>query len=168
MSLSPSCRQMDTLKRQTQHQIWVDADACPKVSRDILCRAALRTTTTVVFISNHSLSVPKSIYITNILVGKGFDKADDYITARVSAGDLVITADVPLAQAIIEKGGGVLDPRGRVYSDDNIKERIAIRDVAQTLREGRLLHGGPQPYGTKQRQKFANELDKWLRQSGTC
>ena len=156
---------MSGLRQQAEHQIWVDADACPKVSRDILCRAALRTATKVIFISNHSLSLPKSAHITNILVSKGFDEADDYIAARVCAGDLVITADMPLAEAIIEKGGGVLDPRGRVYSDENIKERIAIRDVAQTLREARLLHGGPQPYGTKERQKFANELDKWLRQS---
>ena len=151
--------------KQGRHQIWVDADACPKISRDILCRAALRTATRVVFISNHPLSLPNSVHIASVLVGKGFDRADDYISERVRPGDLVITGDMPLAETIIGKEGKVLDPRGRAYSDDNIKERVAIRDVAQTLRDARVLHGGPQPYGTKERQRFANGLDKWLTQS---
>ncbi|KAA5973379.1 MULTISPECIES: YaiI/YqxD family protein [unclassified Pantoea] len=144
--------------------IWVDADACPNVIKEVLYRAADRTATTVTFVANQFLRVPPSPYLRTLQVPAGFDVADNEIVKRVEPGDLVITADIPLAAEVIEKGAAALNPRGERYSPATIRERLTMRDFMDTLRSNGVQTGGPAAMSPRDRQQFANELDSWLRQ----
>ncbi|MGK3142771.1 YaiI/YqxD family protein [Pantoea sp. C2G6] len=144
--------------------IWVDADACPNVIKEVLYRAADRTATTVTFVANQFLRVPPSPYLRTLQVPAGFDVADNEIVRRVQPGDLVITADIPLAAEVIEKGAAALNPRGERYSPATIRERLTMRDFMDTLRSSGVQTGGPAAMSPRDRQQFANELDSWLRQ----
>jgi len=141
-------------------KIWVDADACPVVIKEILFRAAERTAIQVTLIANHGLRVPPSQYISFVQVTSGFDVADDEIVKRVDKGDLVITSDIPLAAEVIEKGGTALSPRGELYSTDNIKARLTMRDFMDTLRSSGVDTGGPPALNQNDRKSFADHLDK--------
>ena len=144
-------------------RIWVDADACPQVIKDILFRAAERTQTVTTLVSNMPLArTPSSEFIRTVRVAKGFDGADRRIVADVQPGDLVVTADLPLAEEVVTRGAHALDPRGELYTEDNVRERLAMRNLMQELRSGGELLGGPAPFRINDRQKFANELDRFL------
>jgi uncharacterized protein YaiI (UPF0178 family) len=147
-------------------QIWVDADACPKVIKDILFRAAERLHVSVTLVANRLLQTPPSRYVTAIQVDAGFDVADNQIVQRLQNGDLVITADIPLAAKVIEKGGHALDPRGEFYTQDNIGERLAVRNLMDELRNSGVNTGGPSSFGQSNRQVFANQLDRFLSKQG--
>ena len=142
--------------------IWVDADACPAVIKEILFRAAKRTGVPLTLVANHPLRVPPSSCIRFLQVSAGFDVADKEIVKRLDAGDLVITGDIPLAAEVIEKGGHALTPRGERYSVDNIREHLVMRDFMDTLRASGIDTGGPAALSQKDRQSFANQLDQFL------
>jgi uncharacterized protein YaiI (UPF0178 family) len=144
-------------------RIWVDADACPVVAREILFRAAERTGVQLTLVANQPLSTPTSKYITTLQVPRGFDVADDEIVKRLAAGDLVITSDIPLAAEVIEKGGHALSPRGELHTTENIGARLNMRDFMDTMRSsGVEMGGGPSAYGQRDKQEFANNLDRLL------
>ncbi|MDP5143870.1 YaiI/YqxD family protein [Rheinheimera baltica] len=143
-------------------KIWVDADACPTVIKDILFRAAERKQIPLVLVANQSLRIPPSRFISAITVSSGFDEADNEIVRRCEAGDLVITADIPLAADVLAKGGYALNPRGELYSNDTIKQKLTMRDFMDTLRGSGLHTGGPPPLNQSDRQAFANQLDTLL------
>lgn len=143
-------------------KIWVDADACPNVIKDILFRAAERVRVKTILVANHFLRTPPSRYIDKVQVSAGFDEADKYIAERVEEGDLVITADIPLASEVIEKGGFALNPRGELYTEDNIRQRLAMRNFMEELRNSGVDAGGPASLSQGDRQAFANELDRYL------
>ena len=143
-------------------KIWVDADACPGVIKDILFRAAERQQITMTLVANQSLTIPPSPFIHMLQVPAGFDVADNEIVKQIVAWDLVITADIPLAAEVIEKGGKALNPRGELYTTDNIKARLNMRDFMDTLRSSGVNTGGPPPLGQSERQHFANNLDRLL------
>ena len=143
-------------------KIWVDADACPAAIREILYKAAERRQLELTLVANKSLRIPASRRIKFLLVPGGFDEADDEILKRVSPGDLVITADIPLAASVIEKGAQALDPRGELYTPDNIRDRLSIRDFLDALRATGVETGGPPPLKQRDRQAFANQLDRLL------
>lgn len=145
-------------------KIWVDADACPVVLKDILCRASERTEMEVTFVANQFLRLPPSRYIKFIQVARGFDVADNEIVQRVDTGDLVITGDIPLAAEVIEKGGYALNHRGELYTANNIRECLNMRDFMDTLRSSGIETGGPAALSQSDRQAFANQLDKFLNQ----
>ena len=147
--------------------IWVDADACPVVVKEIIYRAAERTELQTTLVANNFLKVPKSKYIAFLQVPQGFDVADDEIVSRVTEGDLVITADIPLAAEVMEKGAVALNPRGERYSEDTIRQILNIRDFMDTMRSSGVQTGGPPPLSLQDRQAFANELDKYLAQQTT-
>ena len=142
--------------------IWVDADACPVVIKDILYRAAGRTATLVTLVANQFLHVPASGFIHFLQVEPGFDVADNEIVKRVSVGDLVITSDIPLADEVVSKGCLALSPRGELYTKENIKARLTMRDFMDTLRASGVETGGVPPLNQSDRQLFANNLDKIL------
>ncbi len=143
-------------------KIWVDADACPGVIKDILFRAAERTGVPLTLVANHTVHVPPSLHINFLQVTGGFDVADNEIVKRLSAGDLVITSDIPLAAEVIEKGGQALNPRGELYSADTIRARLNMRDFMDTLRGSGIHAGGPPTLSQGDRQAFANHLDRLL------
>lgn len=143
-------------------KIWVDADACPVVLKDILCRAAERTEIVTTFIANQFISLAPSRHTKFIQVGRGFDVADNEIVLRVSPGDLVITSDIPLAGEAIEKGGFALSHRGEMYTANNIRECLNMRDFMDTMRSSGIQTGGPSALSQSDRQAFANELDKFI------
>jgi uncharacterized protein YaiI (UPF0178 family) len=143
-------------------KIWVDADACPQVIKEILFRAAERTQVLTTLVANMPLRTPPSAFIRTVRVGKGFDVADHRIVREMEPGDLVITADIPLAAEVITRGGHAIDPRGELYSEDNVRERLAIRNLMQELRSTGDILGGPAPFGPADRQRFANQLDRFL------
>ena len=143
-------------------QIWVDADACPVVIRDILFRAAERTGVTMTLVANKPFRLPLGQNLHFIQVPQGFDAADKRIVELMSSGDLVITADVPLAAAAIEKGGTALNPRGELYTKDNIRERLSMRNFMDELRGSGVATGGPAVLNQRDRQAFANALDSFL------
>jgi uncharacterized protein YaiI (UPF0178 family) len=143
-------------------EIWVDADACPKVIKEILFRAAMRTTVRLTLVANQTIQVPRSPYIKMIQVSAGFDVADDEIVKRLGAGDLVITSDIPLAAEVIESGGQALSPRGELFSADSIRSLLNMRDFMDTLRASGIHTGGPPTLSQSDRQAFANHLDAWL------
>lgn len=143
-------------------KIWVDADACPVVIKDILFRAAQRTGVLLTLVANQAVRVPATAHIKMIQVASGFDVADNEIVKRVGAGDLVITSDIPLAAEVIEKGGFALSPRGELYSTDNIRARLNMRDFMDTLRSSGVDTGGPPALNQGDRQAFANQLDRFL------
>lgn len=144
--------------------IWVDADACPNVIKEVLYRAADRTKTQVTFVANQSLRVPPSPWLKTLRVPAGFDVADNEIVKRVEPGDLVITADIPLAAEVLEKGGAALNPRGERYSPATIREKLTMRDFMDTMRASGVQTGGPAAMSPRDRQQFANALDNWLTQ----
>ncbi|CNH55296.1 Uncharacterized BCR%2C YaiI/YqxD family COG1671 [Yersinia aldovae] len=146
-------------------QIWVDADACPNVIKEVLFRAADRTGVMVTLVANQPLKTPPSKFIRTLQVASGFDVADNEIVQRVEKNDLVITADIPLAAEVIEKGGIALNPRGERYTPDTIRERLNMRDFMDTMRASGIQTGGPNTLNQRDRQQFANELDKWLQQA---
>lgn len=143
-------------------KIWIDADACPVVIKDILFRAAERTGIELTLVANQTITIPRSPNINFLRVSSGFDVADNEIVKRVNADDLVITSDIPLAAEVIEKGGHALSPRGEMYTADNIKPRLTMRDFMDTLRSSGIQTGGPPPLSQSDRQSFANHLDKFL------
>ncbi len=143
-------------------QIWVDADACPKVIKEILFRAAGRVGALLILVANQPLRIPKSPYISTILVPEGFDVADDQIIERVQPEDLVITEDVPLAAAIIEKGAFALNPRGKFYDKNNIGEALTMRNFMDELRGSGIDTKGPSPFKPSDREAFANQLHQFL------
>ncbi len=147
-------------------KIWVDADACPVVIKDILFRAAERTKLELTLVSNQPIRIPRSPQINFLRVSSGFDVADNEIVRRMSSGDLVITGDIPLAADAIEKGGQALSPRGELYTVNNIKARLGMRDFMDTLRSSGVDTGGPPSLNHNDRQAFANQLDKILTRQG--
>lgn len=145
--------------------ILVDADACPKVIKEILCRAAVRTKVCTTFVANKLLNLPTSQFIKMKKVGSGFDAADAEIVAQILSGDLVITADIPLAYAVVKKGCIALNPRGIMYTDENIQEALATRDLMAQLRDSGIIGGGPSALKKSDRQAFASHLDKLITKS---
>lgn len=143
-------------------KIWVDADACPVVVKDILFRAAERTSVKVTLVANRPMRIPPLPSIKFIQVESGLDVADNEIVKRLSPGDLVITGDIPLAGEVVEKGGHALNPRGEMYSAEDIKSRLSVRDFMDTLRASGIDTGGPPPLSQNDRKSFANKLDKFL------
>lgn len=143
-------------------KIWVDADACPVVIKEILFKAAERTKIHTTFVANHSIRIPPSRVIHFLHVSSGFDIADDEIVKRVAENDLVITADIPLADEIISKSAIALSPRGELFTKENIKSRLNIRDFMDTMRASGVQTGGPPPLSQSDRQNFANHLDTIL------
>ncbi len=144
-------------------KIWVDADACPGGARDILFRAATRTGVELTLVANQPLNTPSAKNINAVQVPRGFDVADDEIVKRMSAGDLVITSDIPLAAEAIEKGGFALSPRGEMHTAENIGARLNMRDFLDTMRSSGVdTGGGPAAYSQRDKQAFANELDRFL------
>ena len=141
--------------------IWVDADACPTVIKDILYRVAERLEMPVTLVANQPLRTPASRFIKSIQVSGGFDVADDHIVQQIETGDLVITADIPLAAEVIEKGGHALNPRGDFYNKENIRQRLQMRDFMETMRSSGIQSGGPAPLNQKDRMNFANQLDSF-------
>lgn len=149
-------------------RIWIDADACPKIIKEILFRAAARTKTHLIVVSNHALTTPSSPYITKMQVSAGLDVVDNKIIELITPGDLVITADIPLADAVVSKECIALNPRGEIYTPANIKQRLSIRNFSADLRSSGVTTGGPAALSKKEIQAFANELDKILHsRSGT-
>ncbi len=145
-------------------RIWVDADACPNPIKEILFRAADRMKLALTLVANKPLRTPPSPYINTIQVAAGFDVADDKIARELRVGDLVVTADIPLAAAVICKGGRVLDPRGELYTSDNIEARLTLRKFMDEMRASGIDTGGPPPFNHGDRQAFANQLDRLLAQ----
>jgi len=145
-------------------KIWVDADACPVVIKEILFRAAERTQTQLTLVANQYITTPKSRFISSIQVSSGFDVADNEIVKRLEPGDLVITGDIPLASDVIDKGSHALNPRGEMYTVDNIRARLNMRDFMETLRASGIDTGGPAALNQGDRQAFANQLDRFLTQ----
>ena len=143
-------------------RIFVDADACPGEIKELLYRAANRTQTQVTLVANQSLRVPHSQYVDTILVGSGMNVADRKIVELASEGDLVITADIPLAAEVVDQGAQALNPRGELYTHANVGERLAARNLLDQLRVDGQVAGGPPQFNSKDRQAFANELDRWL------
>ena len=143
-------------------KIWVDADACPAVIKEILFKAAERTGVQLTLVANQKVQIPRSRFISFVQVASGFDVADNEIVKRLESGDLVITGDIPLAADVIEKGGHALNPRGELYTIENIKARLNIRDFMDTLRGSGINTGGPPPLSQSDRKVFADHLDKLL------
>lgn len=143
-------------------QIWVDADACPRVIKDMLYRAAGRRQVMLTLVANNPLAVPHSPYVKTVEVSAGLDVADKEIVNQIDEGDLVITADIPLAAAVIGKGGHALNPRGTFYTEENIHDILAMRNLMDELRNSGEITGGPAAFGSKEKQAFANRLDSFL------
>jgi len=143
-------------------KIWIDADACPKVIKEVVFKASFKLKIEVVMVANSYMSFPHGGLISSIQVDQGADVADSYIVDRVENGDLVITADIPLASLIIEKEAIAINPRGELYTEENISERLSMRNFMQELRDGGVNTGGPAPFGTKDKAAFANSLNNIL------
>lgn len=143
-------------------QIWIDGDACPNVIKAILFKATEREKIPLILVANQFIQTPPSPYIKSVQVPAGFDVADDHIVQQMQAGDLVITADIPLAAEVIEKQGHALNPRGEFYSKENIRQRLAMRDLMEELRGAGQVTGGPATMSQADRREFANKLDRFL------
>lgn len=143
-------------------KIWIDADACPRVIKEIVFRASERLQLPVCLVANMDLSKSRSHLVTSVLVAEGFDEADDYLVQHAAPEDLVITADIPLAARIVARGGVALDPRGELYTEENVGERLSMRDLMQELRGAGLVQGGPAQFGLTDRKRFASALDRLL------
>ena len=148
--------------------IWVDADACPKVVKDILFRAAERTGVCVTLVANQPLSIPRIPSLRVITVASGFDVADNAIVARVNSGDLVVTSDIPLAAEVLAKGADAVSPRGERFSPDTIRGQLTMRDFMDTMRSSGVVGGGPPPLSQADRNAFASHLDRWLARRRPC
>ena len=147
-------------------EIWVDADACPSAIKELLYRAATQRKVNVTLVANQQMRTPKSEYIDIIVVASGMNVADRRILALVESGDLVITSDIPLAADVVAKGGQALNPRGELYTERNIGERLVVRNMLDELRAGGQVTGGPPYFSAKDKQAFANQLDRWLTSIG--
>ncbi len=143
-------------------RIWVDADACPKAVREVLFRAAQRRRVQVILVANQPMSTPPGPLVKAIQVPSGFDVADNHIVTELAPGDLVITADIPLAAEVLAKGGEAINPRGERYSRETIRQRLAMRNFMDEMRSSGIPSGGPPPFGPRDVQSFANSLDRWL------
>ncbi len=143
-------------------KIYIDADACPQAAKQILFKAAIRTNHQLIIVANQSLFAPRDILIKVVRVMSGADIADNYIAEHVEADDLVITADIPLADRVIDKHAVALNPRGEFYTKENIKERLSSRDFLHDLRSSGVITGGPKPLNKKDIRRFANALDRYL------
>jgi uncharacterized protein YaiI (UPF0178 family) len=144
-------------------RIWVDADACPRDVKDIIFRAAQRTGARVVLVANKTMHAPQGVLM--VTVPGGPDVADDHIAAQGARGEIAITADIPLAARLVEKGLWVIDPRGDVYDEENVRERLSVRDFMADMRDAGVVTGGPAGYGPKDKQRFANALDRALQRN---
>lgn len=142
--------------------IWIDADACPRVIKEIVFRASERLNLPVCLVANKPLTRHHSRLVSSVVVANGFDLADDYIVEQITSHDLVITADIPLAARIVAKGALGIDPRGELYSEETVGERLSMRDLLQSLRADGLVRGGPGQFGMIDRQRFASSLDRVL------
>ena len=147
-------------------QVWVDADACPSEIKELLFRAAKRRKVNVTLVANQQMRAPKSNYVSTIVVPAGMNVADRRILELVEPGDLVITSDVPLAADVVAKGGQALNPRGVLYTDRNVGDRLAVRNMLDELRIAGEIVGGPPNFSAKDKQAFANELDRWVTKAG--
>lgn len=143
-------------------KIWIDADACPVAIKEIIYKATERLKVETCLVANQPIKYPPSLYIKAVQVPKGFDVADAYIVQNLMENDLVITADIPLADLVVKKGAVAINPRGELYNEGNITERLSIRNFTQVLREGGLIQGGPPQFGAGDKQKFASTFDKQL------
>ena len=150
----------------TKNTIWVDADACPNAIKETLFKAANRVEMPLILVANHFLKVPPSAWISSIQVESGFDVADDYIVAKVNTNDLVITSDIPLAAELIDKGAQVITARGDIFDKTNIKQKLNMRDFMDTMRSSGEHSGGQAAMSPKDKQSFANELDRYLAKYG--
>lgn len=145
-----------------QFTIWVDADACPKVIKEVIFKVSLRRQILVHLVANSSMSIPLTPLVQLTIVAKGADVADFYIVEHIDANDLAITADIPLADLIVKKGALAINPRGETYTEENISERLSVRNFMQDLRDSGVDTGGPAPFGPKDRELFTNALDRIL------
>lgn len=161
-SAVPRNRNVSTRDGKMSVKIWIDADACPRVIKDIVFRASQRLQVPVLLVANTDLSRAQSRLVSSVVVAEGFDAADDYIVQHASADDLVITADIPLAARIVAGGGVALDPRGELYTEENVGERLSMRDLMQQLRTDGIVRGGPNQFGMTDRNRFASSLDRLL------
>lgn len=143
-------------------KIWIDADACPAPVKSIVFRASQRVRVPVTLVANHRAQTPPSALITAVHVSQGLDAADDYLVEHATDSDLVITADIPLAARLVAQGVPALNPRGELYTADNIQERLTLRNLKEELRSTGNVTGGPAPYHDRDKQAFANSLDRWL------
>jgi uncharacterized protein YaiI (UPF0178 family) len=143
-------------------KIWVDADACPNVIKEILFRAADKKKIYTILVANQFIRTPPSAFLSSVQVGAGFDVADNHIVQQLVPGDLVITADIPLAAEVVEKQAWALNPRGEFYTEENIKQRLSMRNFMEEMRSTGQASGGPPPLNQRDRQAFANELDRFL------
>ncbi len=143
-------------------KIWIDADACPRIIKEIVFRASERLQVPVCLVANQNLAKAHSLLVTSVQVAAGLDAADDYIVQHAAPEDLVITADIPLAARLVAQGGVALDPRGEIYTEENVGERLSTRDLMQELRGAGLVQGGPAQFGLVDRQRFASALDRLL------
>lgn len=147
-------------------KIWIDGDACPKAIKNILFRAAIKRRVMVIIVANHLVTIPPSAFISRIRVDSGFDKADVYIVSQVIPNDLVITSDIILADAVVSKGAQALNPRGMLYTPNNIKQILTMRNMNESLRETGHIRGGLDTFNAKEIQQFSNHLDKIITASG--
>ena len=147
-------------------KIWVDADACPVLIKEIIVRAALRTGCEVAFVANQQIRLPPAPNLRSVQVPHGFDVADHYIVQQTQAGDLVISGDIPLVAEVMEKGASAINPRGEAYTTDTIRQKLNMRDFMDTMRASGVQSGGPPPLGQKERMAFANALDRYLARRG--
>lgn len=143
-------------------KIWIDADACPKDVKEVVFKAAERTKTDVCMVANSYMNYPKNKFISFVVVDKGADVADFYIVENLDPSDLVITADVPLAALVVEKNAIAINPRGELYTEENVREKLSVRDFMQSLRDNGMQTGGPPPFSVKDKEKFANSFNKIL------
>ncbi|EQC43820.1 YaiI/YqxD family protein [Bacteriovorax sp. Seq25_V] len=143
-------------------KIWIDADACPKVIKEVVYKTCARTGVPVTLVANSYMTIPHSPLIRLIQVEQGADVADSYIVEHLEADDIIITADIPLASLVVEKGALAINPRGELYTEENISERLSMRDFMQDLRDSGMQTGGPAPFGPKDKESFANSLNKIL------
>ena len=146
--------------------IWVDADAMPRAVKEVLYRAGQKRRIEVVFVANAWLTIPQSEFLRSVRVSHGADVADDYIAEHCEQGDLVISADVPLAARVVEKGATVLQPHGRELTEENVSEVLSFRDFGDALRNAGIETGGPPPFSNAQKGKFSNALDRWITRNG--
>ncbi len=143
-------------------KVLIDADACPKLAKEVLYKTTQRFKIDILVVANQYIRTPPMVHIRNVVVGEGYNVADDKVVELTEAGDLVITSDIPLADRVIKKGGYALSPRGELWDEDNISSRLAVRDLLDELRSCGMETGGPAAYGQRDRQDFVNALDRFL------
>ncbi len=146
----------------TEFTIWIDADACPRMVKDVIFKASDRLKLPVSMVANSYMAIPTSALITLVQVEKGDDIADFYIVENLNVDDLVITADIPLAAQVVEKGATAINPRGELYTEENVRERLSVRDFMKNLRDTGVDTGGPAPFGPKDKARFANSVNTIL------